>query len=319
LLSSPKLKTYFQVSVKFRALKPRFLLLSALLCVALAASVAAQTSVQRTSVAVLDFGETQMGRRAANKLAAGLRSNAEMSLADRDESRAAAQGLGYNGSLNLTLAEARNLGAALGTDFYLLGDAQTLRRSPSNRQAYYEAYASLFFVSTRTGRLVTWEFPSFEAASPDAAEKLLLTALGGDEMRYRYLIATRRAQEDERSERLRALEHPSPLIEDAPDEASPTAAGLRLPAPYRRLQPAYPEIAARAGAEAVVDVQVEVDAAGEVGRVDVVRWAGCGLDEATVQTVRRLHFRPAMRDGVNVPLRVLLRYNFRRPVEEDKR
>jgi outer membrane biosynthesis protein TonB len=38
---------------------------------------------------------------------------------------------------------------------------------------------------------------------------------------------------------------------------------------------------------------VDLDATGEVTRVEVVRWAGFGLDEATVETVRRLHFFPA--------------------------
>jgi len=60
-------------------------------------------------------------------------------------------------------------------------------------------------------------------------------------------------------------------------------------------------------------VLVDLDARGEVTRVEVVRWAGFGLDEATVDTVRQLHFFPAMRNGVAVPLRVLLRYNFRKP------
>jgi TonB family protein len=106
-----------------------------------------------------------------------------------------------------------------------------------------------------------------------------------------------------------------PVIEEAPDDDKAAAAtGLRLPRPYRRLRPAYPETAARADAEAVVDVLVDLDAAGEVSRIDVTRWAGFGLDEATINTVRKLHFFPAMRDGNPVPMRVLLRYNFRRPV-----
>ena len=37
------------------------------------------------------------------------------------------------------------------------------------------------------------------------------------------------------------------------------AEGLRLPRPYRRLVPAYPETAARAEAEATVDVLVDLD------------------------------------------------------------
>ena len=60
---------------------------------------------------------------------------------------------------------------------------------------------------------------------------------------------------------------------------------------------------------------VDVDKDGEVNRVDVARWAGFGLDEAAVDTVRQLHFFPASRDGVAIPFRVLLRYNFRRPAK----
>jgi TonB family protein len=278
----------------------------------LPANVAAQgTIARRVSVAVLDFGETGAGRRAADKLATALSRNAGLSLADRDESRAAARGAGYAGSLNMTLAEARDLGFALGTDFYLTGDAQTLRRSPSDRQAYTEAYASIFIVSTRTGRLVMWERPSFEATTPEESEKLLLAELGKRAARYRDAIVA--AEVQERSERAQAIEHRAPLIEDVPEEGSAGAAGLKLPAPYRRLQPSYPETAASLGVEAIVDVQVSIDAAGEVSGVEVVRWAGYGLDEATVNTIRQLHFRPAMRDGSPVPLRVLLRYNFRRP------
>ena len=86
-----------------------------------------------------------------------------------------------------------------------------------------------------------------------------------------------------------------------------------MPRAFRHLIPAYPETAAQAEAEATVDVLVDLDATGEVTRVEVARWAGFGLDEATVETVRRLHFFPAMRNGVAIPIRVLLRYNFRKP------
>jgi protein TonB len=269
-------------------------------------------------VAVLDFGETQAGRRAADKLSATIAANAELALTDRDWNRAAALGAGYTGSLNLALAEARDLGAALGADFYLLGDAQVLRRSTSEKPVYYEAYASIFFVSTRTGRLISWERPSFEAATPAEAERLLFRELGGEEVRHRYLIAVRRALEDERRLREMALASPAPLIEGVPEETSAAAAGLRLPAPYRRIQPVYPDTAARAGAEGVVDVEVSIDETGKPLSAKIVRWAGFGLDEAVIETVRQLHFRPATRDGVALPMRVLLRYNFRHPVEEGK-
>jgi len=169
-------------------------------------------------------------------------------------------------------------------------------------------------VSSRSGRLLQWDRPSFQAATAAAAEQALLAELSGLETRHRTILAIRRAREDERGEFKLPTEPPVPVIEAAPDdEKSAAAEGLRLPRPYRRLIPVYPESAARAEAEATVDVLVDLDASGEVTRVDVARWAGFGLDQATIDNVHRLHFFPAMRDGVAIPIRVLLRYNFRKP------
>jgi TonB family protein len=275
------------------------------------------SSQRAARVAVLDLGATALGRRTAETLASSLASDERVAIVDRDQSRAAAAGSGYAGSLNMTLEEARNLGAVIDCDFFLTGDAQTLRRSPSVGPAYYEAYAAVFIVSARTGRLILWDRPSLEAATPDEAERKLFAHLGGRELRWNYAVAIRRAQEDERNERALAVSHAAPLIEDAPADADAAEAhGLRLPQPYRRLRPPYPETAARIEAEAVVDVEVSIGADGEVSRVDVVRWAGFGLDEATMETVRRMHFRPAMRNGSPVPMRVLLRYNFRKPPKQ---
>ena len=110
------------------------------------------------TVAVLDLGETETGRRAGERVArllAGASAGpVKLSVLDRELGRAAARGVGYRGSLNLTLREARDLAAAVGCDFLLTGDAQTLRRSPSGRDPFHEAYATVFLVSARTGRLV---------------------------------------------------------------------------------------------------------------------------------------------------------------------
>lgn len=295
-------------------MKPcRLIFISLFMCV-LSLSVAAQdVPARRTSVMVLDFGATETGRRAADRLSSTLSTQAELFVMDRDAGRAAAFGSGYRGSLNMTLEEARTLGSAIGSDFYLTGDAQTLRRSPSTGPIFYEAYASIFLVSSRTGRLVMWERPSFEASTPEEVERRLLKELSANDARQRYAIAIRRAQEDEREMRARALTVNAPVIEEVPDEGSAAAQGVRPPAPFRRLRPAYPETAARAEAEATVDVLADIDEKGEVSRVEVVRWAGFGLDEATVKTVRQINFYPAMRNGAAIPMRVLLRYNFRKP------
>jgi TonB family protein len=274
----------------------------------------AQTSARPVTLAVLDFGDSNLARLASDKFATNLKHENNVVVLDREQVRAAARGVGYTGSINLSLNEGRDLGAALGCDFFITGDAQTLRRSPSTGPVYFDSYASIFIVSARTGRLVRWARPSFHGATAAVAEQALLAELLMGDPDPPYIISIRRAQEDERSERELTVDNHVPLIEEAPDDDKSAASeGLRLPRPYRRFQPAYPETAARAEAEGTVDVLVDLDATGEVVQVQVARWAGFGLDQATVDTVRRLHFFPAMRDGVAIPIRVLLRYNFRKP------
>ena len=273
----------------------------------------AGNSYARPSISVLDFGARDFGKLVAEKLRTHLKSGDEFLVADADLSRSAAMGFGYEGSLNLTVTEARDLGAALATDFYLLGDAQLLRRSSFEKPVYYEAYCSVFLVNARTGRLMLWDRPSFENAHAVQASDLLLKAFANGEIFHRLLIAMRRATEDERIQR-EIIPPATPVIEDAPDdEKVAEAQGMRLPRPYRRLRPEYPQSAARAEAEGTVDVLVAINADGEVSDVQVVRWAGFGLDDATVATVRKMHFFPAMKNGTAIPLRVLLRYNFRKP------
>jgi TonB family protein len=269
------------------------------------------------TLAVLDFGDSAFARKASDILATNFKHENNLAIFDRDQVRAAARGAGYAGAINLSLSEARGLGAVLGCDFFILGDAQTLRRSPSTGAVYFESYASIFLVSARTGRLTRWERPNFRSHASDEAEQSLVSELSGPEVRRRLSVAMHRASDDEQGEReLKPLDQQIPLLAEAPDDDKTAAAeGLRLPHPYRRFMPAYPESAAVAEAEATVDVLVDLDASGEVTRVEVVRWAGFGLDEATVENVRRLHFFPAMRDGVAIPIRVLLRYNFRKPTK----
>jgi TonB family protein len=292
------------------------LLRCALIILLVAPSPALLSAQQRgVTVAVLDLGATGTAKHATERLAkqfAGAGGAAKLSLLDRDLSRAAARGVGYRGSLNMTLAEARSLGAAIGCDFYVTGDAQTVRRSSSARPVYFEAYASVFFVSARTGRLALWDRPSAEADKPEQAEASLLDEL--DRRAARYAAAIQEAFAREERERFDPpADEGAGLIDLSSDEDTATHTDLREPAPYRRLRPAYTDAANRAEAEATVDASVEIGADGRVGRVEIVRWAGFGLDDAVALTIRQMHFRPAARDGQAVAVRVLLRYNFRRP------
>ena len=274
-----------------------------------------------TRLAVLDFGKDATGLRAAAVIRETLRPKEEpreFTVIDRDQTSAAALGAGFEGSLNLTIQQARDLGSAMGCDFYLIGEAQTLRRSPSTKPVYYESYATVFLVSARTGRLVLWERPTVQRDAPEEAEKALLAILFSDETRQRYFNAMRRAQEDERAERVIAVESGAQIIEVMSDDDSEPNQEVRAPRAYRRLKPPYPETAARAEAEATVDVLVDIDARGEVGHVEIARWAGYGLDQSVIDTVKQMHFFPAQRDGLAIPMRVLLRYNFRKPPVQNR-
>ncbi len=285
-------------------------------CVVALLALAASSSRAQSSpvVSVLDFGSTPIAKQATDTLRSCLRATKEVVVADADMSRAAAKGIGYTGSLNLPVNDARDLGAALATEFYFVGDAQTVRRSSFEKPVYYEAYCSIFLVSTRTGQLLFWERPTFENAEATRAELQLSQYLSDDSLTQRLVGVIKKSHEDERIQRSVMTAAPEALIEEAPeDEKAAAVQGIRPPRPYRRLRPEYPQTAARADAEATVDVAVDVGADGEVSEVQIVRWAGFGLDEVTVATVRQLHFFPAMKNGAPIPMRVLLRYNFRKP------
>ena len=149
-----------------------------------------------TSVSVMDFGASETGKFVAEKVRAQLRTSGEFLVADADLTRSAAMGIGYAGSLNLSTDEARDLGAALASDFYVLGEARVQRRSSFEKPVYFEAYCTVFIVNSRTGRLLSWWRPSFNDDEPRKAYALLLQNLA--DLSYSLKITMRRANEDER-------------------------------------------------------------------------------------------------------------------------
>jgi TonB family protein len=272
--------------------------------------VAAQVNSRPIEIAVVGFGDSQTAKKVTAQIGESFRAN-QFRIIDSDRARAAANGVGYSGSLNMTLEDARNLASAIGCDFFVTGDAQTLRRSPSNAPVYFESYASLFLVSARTGKLVFWERQEFRRPTAVEAEQTLLKALSVATTRERYQSTILRIAEEERNLRATAIDRTAPVIELMPD--AETNSSIRAPRPFRRPKPVYPDAAAHDQVEATVDVLVDIDADGKVGQIEIARWAGYGLDESVINTVKQIDFFPAMRDGVAIPMRVLLRYNFRKP------
>ncbi len=107
-------------------------------------------------------------------------------------------------------------------------------------------------------------------------------------------------------------------FESLPDENSPEAKDFRPPLPYKRIRPEYTKIANLYSVEATIDIEIDVDETGKVARAEIVRWAGFGLDESVTETVRKMNWRPAERNGKTLPVRVLLRYNFKKIAPDEK-
>jgi len=208
-------------------------------------SAIAQTNSNVVKLGVLDFGATPIAKLSTDKIRSGLRTESNIQLIDPDLSATAARGVGYSGSLNMSTNDARDLGAAMDVEFYLIGDAQTLRRSSSNAPVYYESYCSVFLISARSGRLVFWIRPHSESANTSEAEEQLQKTLSEKEFSARVIEAIKKAQAEESKQRRADVIASAPLIEEAPDDdKTADAQGLRLPRLYRRLRPAYPETAA---------------------------------------------------------------------------
>jgi hypothetical protein len=209
---------------------------------------------------------------------------------------------------NLTAEESRRISSAIGCDIFILVKSATQRRSSFQRDEYYESNAAIYVVSSRTGRLVLWTMPRFEAAKPDKAEQMLagsIKSLASEvEVGIRATIKSELTEPD------------PPALEEVPEENSPASKSFRPPVPYRRIKPVYTAEAALYDITATVDLVVDLSETGLIIRTNIVRWAGFGLDESVEKTVRAMNWRPGERNGKPLPMRFLVRYNFKK-IEKD--
>ena len=277
------------------ALTSRFLFLPfAFLLFTLAAAA------QRIAVVTPDKAEASI--RFAGKLETSLEDRVK--ILDDSLSESAYASASPATPFNLTTEESKRIGSAIGCEFLILLKSATQRRSAFQRAEYYESYAVIYVVSSRTGRLVWWKLPRLEAPKADKAATMLdesiPTLAAGIES------AIRNATKFEISE------SDPPIMEEVPEANSAEAKNFRAPVPYRRLKPEYTADAATFDVKATVDILVDLNAAGTITRTEIVRWAGYGLDESVDKAVRTMNWRPAMRNGKPLPMRFLLRYNFKK-------
>jgi len=87
--------------------------------------------------------------------------------------------------------------------------------------------------------------------------------------------------------------------------------GISAPIPIFSPEPAYSEEARKAKFGGIVTLWIVVDAQGVVQSVRIAKRLGMGLDEEAVKTVSTWRFRPALRQGVAVPVQVQVEVSFR--------
>lgn len=267
-------------------------------------------------VAVIGFA----GEKGANNahpieavLAEGLSREARVALIEQSLVRPALVGIGYDGSINMSKDEARRVAGAIGCGFFIVGKTEALTRSARENESHEEAYAAVMIVDAKTGSLAAFDFVSASGDTRDAALSALAKTLSARVPDYVNQLTQLNATKEQ--VRIPARSEGGERIEDMPDEGSLRAVGFAPPEFLTRVKPEYTPEAEQANITAVVEAMVVFRLNGEVGRCEIVRWAGFGLEESAERAIRELKFKPATRDGKPVSVRALIRYNFRRVSE----
>jgi len=259
----------------------------------------------QSKIAVLTPEENAQTQKFAVNLEISLSNN--FRVLDASLSEMAFRSAKYEKPFNLSREESKNIGAAIGCDYFLLVKADTLRRYSFSKKEFYESYAVVYAVSSRSGRLVFWKMTNGEAETAEKAERKLFDSI--KDLSAEISDKLRIASKEELDEK------PVAKLEELPTENSPEAKNFRPPLPYKRIRPEYTRIANLYSVEATVDAEVDVDENGKILNIEIARWAGFGLDESVTETIRKMQWRAASRGGKNLPLRVLLRYNFKKATD----
>jgi Gram-negative bacterial TonB protein C-terminal len=263
-----------------------------------------EVSAQR--IAIITPDENTQSLTLKEKLSSSLSKNHK--IINGDLVKSVFKSTAFENSFNLSTEESQNFGNAVGCDYFLLLKAENLRRTSFEKNEYYESYAAIYLVSSRTGRLIFWKLKNAEDENPTSADQKLFASI--DDLSTEISTNISLSAKNEIIEVL-------PKVMELPDENSPESKNFRSPLPYRRIRPNYTATAGTYGVKATVDALVDLDENGKVMRIGIMRWAGYGLDESVIKTINEMQWRAASRDGKPLPIRVLLRYNFKKIEKED--
>jgi hypothetical protein len=257
------------------------------------------------SLAILTPNRTPLDQSIESNLRAAF--SAGFRVQRSDISEAAFASVNAATPFNMTTNDARDLGAVLGCDFFILIKSGIQRRAAIAEADYVESYAVFYVVSSRTGRLINWHLASQKGSDERDADHRLVASLEFGQLHEAIVKAAK----------TEPLEPPSPSFDEVPDPKTAAANGYRAPIPYRRIKPEYTRTAYLYDITATVELTVDLDDKGRIVHSEVTRWAGYGLDESVVQTVTSMNWRAAERNGKTLPARFLLRYNFRKIEKDD--
>jgi hypothetical protein len=236
------------------------------------------------------------------------RLSGSMNVLDRSLSESAFRSVTISSVFNMTVAEARAAATVMGCDRFVLVRTGSHRRTSLSRSDYYESFAFLYLVDGRTGSLVSWIRKSFDADTQVKADDALADSVD---------VAAIELTAGLKSLNALKFMTAGPPVEEVPPEGSAAAINLKPPIPYKRIKPEYTSTAFLYDVRATIDIEADIAVDGSVLATRIVRWAGFGLEESVDAAVRAMNWRPAMRNGRALPMRVLLRYNFTK-VDKDQ-
>ncbi len=282
----------------------------ALLCPV--ATIAQQPCTGKLRVALLGFVGSD-NNRFTRTLTEKFSANECVLLLDEAQTQPALKAINYDGSINLSIEEARRIGAAIGCDFFIIGKTDTAERSEQAKQSHHEALVAVMIADSRSGALAIFDFILEKAKSNKEAQHQAAQTLALHTASYIEKMLTFRAAQQTYTAIASGNE------EEVIDLESATGAAIVPPEFLQRVKPDYTETAERADINATVEAKVVFRANGEIGAIEVTRWAGFGLDEAAASAIRQLKFKPARRGTEAVSIRAMVRYNFRRVTEENSK
>ncbi len=276
----------------------------------------APLSESQLRIAIVGFAAkpTADSRAVEAALIEALARDARAALVDASMIEPVLKALAYDGSINMSTGQARGLASAIGCDFFVVGKAETLTRSEGEKESHEEAYAGMIFVDARDGSLAGFDFISERASTREAALNGIVRLLGARaagyidrliQLRASALISPSKASSTTRDSST------IDFIEDIPDEGSAHSIGFKPPQFLNRVKPEYTREAELADITATLEARVVFRSNGEIGEIQITRWAGFGLEESAERAIHQLKFKPATRDGRPVSARAVVRYNFR--------